>query len=274
MPPIPDDWQARNGRYVPRPRFEDYAEKYADYFAMTRRDGVIELRMHTDGGPAVYGLGMHNAWGQAWLEVGNDPDNEVLVLTGTGDWWLKPADPERLAEMMREPRPDDFAYNTYYDAIKLLENLVFGIDIPTIAAVNGPSPGHTEFALLCDITLAAGTATFTDPHLLSGTAPGDGLHLGLQELLGTKRAAYYLYTGAEIDAPTALDLGLVNEVLPADTLLPRAWQLAETIRSRPKAARRLTHAIASRPWKRRLVQDFGFGLAHEMFGISADKLFG
>jgi enoyl-CoA hydratase/carnithine racemase len=274
MPLIPDDWQARNGRYVPRPRFEDYSEKYADYFAMTRRDGVIELRMHTDGGPAVYGMGMHNAWGQAWREVGNDPDNEVLILTGTGDWWLRPADPARVGEMMREPRPDDFAYNTYYDAMKLLENLVFGIDIPTIAAVNGPSPGHTEFALLCDITLCAEQATFTDPHLQAGTAPGDGLHLGLQELLGTKRAAYYLYTGAEIDARTALELGLVNEVLPADRLLPRTWQLAETIRARPKAARRFTHAIASRPWKHRLVQDFGFGLAHEMSGISADRIFG
>ncbi|MEV1168178.1 enoyl-CoA hydratase/isomerase family protein [Nonomuraea sp. NPDC049784] len=273
MSPIPEDWQARNGRYVSTPRFEDYSEKYADHFAMTRRDGVIELRMHTDGGPAVYGMGMHNAWGQAWQEVGNDPDNEVLILTGTGDW-LKPAPADRLAEMMREPRPDHFAYRTYYDAMKLLENLIHAVDIPTIAAVNGPSPGHTEFALLCDITLASEDATFSDTHLLAGTAPGDGMHLGLQELLGTKRAAYYLYTGAEIDARTALDLGLVNEVLSREKLLPRAWELAEAIRSRPKAARRLTHAIVSRPWKRRLVEDFGFGLAHEMFGISADKIFG
>jgi enoyl-CoA hydratase/carnithine racemase len=274
MQPIPDDWQARNGRYVPRPRFEDYAVKYADYFAMTRRDGIIELRMHTGDGPAVYSMGMHNAWGQAWQEVGNDPDNEVLILTGTGDQWLTPGDPQKMAEQFREPRPEDFAYHTYYDAMKLLENLVFGVDIPTIAVVNGPSHSHTEFALLCDITLAAHDAVFTDPHLLFGTAPGDGLQLAFQELLGAKRAAYYLYTGAAIDAPTALELGLVNEVLPREELLPRAWQLAETIRARPKAARRLTHAIVSRPWKRRLVQDSGFGVAHEMFGISADKIFG
>jgi enoyl-CoA hydratase/carnithine racemase len=274
MPAIPDDWQARNGRYVPHPRFEDYAEKYADYFAMTRRDGIIELRMHTEGGPAVYGMGMHNAWGQAWREVGADPDNEVVVLTGTGDSWLAPVEPARLADMMREPRPADFAYRTYDDAMKLLENLAFGIDVPTIAAVNGPSAGHTEFALLCDITLCSQDAVFADSHLAAGTAPGDGMHLALQELLGTKRAAYHLYTGAPIDASAALALGLVNEVLPAGELLPRAWQLAEMIRARPKAARRFTHAIATRPWKRRLVQDFGFGLAHEMFGISADRIFG
>ncbi|WP_329175710.1 enoyl-CoA hydratase/isomerase family protein [Streptomyces sp. NBC_01477] len=274
MPAIPDDWQARNGRYVPTPRFEDYAEKYADHFVMTRRDGIIELRMHTRGGPAVYGMGMHNAWGQAWQEVGSDPDNEVVVLTGTGDAWLAPGDPSRLGELMREPRPDNFAYRTYLDAMKLLENLAFAIDVPTIAAVNGPGAGHTEFALLCDITLCSQDAVFADTHLAAGVAPGDGMHLALQELLGTKRAAYHLYTGAPIDATAALDLGLVNEVLPTEELLPRAWQLAEAIRSRPKAARRLTHAIVARPWKRRLVQDFGFGLAHEMFGISADQVFG
>lgn len=71
--------------YVPRPRLESYAEKYAEYFVMQRRDGILELRMHTDGGPAQFGFAVHNAWGQAWQEIGNDPDNEVLILTGTGE---------------------------------------------------------------------------------------------------------------------------------------------------------------------------------------------
>lgn len=149
-----------------------------------------------------------------------------------------------------------------------------GIDIPSIAAINGPSAAHTEFALLCDITLAAEAATIIDPHLLAGAAPGDGQQLTLQELIGTKRAAYHLYTGQPISAQQALDLGLVNEVLPADRLLPRAWEIAEAIMKAPRTARRLTHAIAQRPWKRRLVQDLGFGVAHEMFGIQADQLFG
>jgi enoyl-CoA hydratase/carnithine racemase len=116
---------------------------------------------------------------------------------------------------------------TYYDATKLLENFVFAIDIPTIAAINGPSIAHTEFALLCDIALAAETATIIDPHLPAGVAPGDGQQLTLQELIGTKRAAYHLYPGEPIGAQQALELGLVNEVLPADRLLPRAWELAQ-----------------------------------------------
>ena len=173
MPRELDDWHVRAGGYVPRPSFDAYAEKYSRYFAMRRRDGIIELRMHTDGGPARFGFAVHNAWAQAWQEVGNDPDRDFVYEHG------------------------------FYDATKLLENFVFGIDIPTIAAINGPSAAHTEFALLCDITLAAETATIIDPHLLAGAAPGDGQQLTLQELIGTKRAAYHLYTGQPIDARQA-----------------------------------------------------------------------
>ncbi|WP_067684161.1 enoyl-CoA hydratase/isomerase family protein [Nocardia miyunensis] len=279
MPKELDDWHAQVGGFVARPSFDSYAEKYRDYFAMQRRDGILELRMHTDGGPARFGWATHNAWAQAWQEIGNDPENEVLILTGTGDQWLglpdaRSIDPSEAAkELIRGQRPHDFTYeHAYYDATKLIENFVFGIDIPTIAAINGPSPAHTEFALLCDITLAAETAIIMDPHLLAGTAPGDGQQLTLQELIGTKRAAYHMYTGLPLDARQALELGLVNEVLVPDRLLPRAWEIAAAIMRAPRTARRFTHAIAQRPWKRRLVQDLGFGLAHEMLGISADGL--
>lgn len=281
MPRELDEWHARVGGFVPRPSFDAYARKYSEYFQMRRASGIIELRMHTGGGPARFGFAVHNAWAQAWQEVGDDPDNEVLIITGTGSQWLGTpesvaADPaQALDELSKNPLPRDFGYeHGYYDATKLLENFVFGIDIPTIAAINGPSPVHTEFALLCDITLAAETATIIDPHLLAGTAPGDGQQLTLQELIGAKRAAYHLYTGQPISARQALDLGLVNEVLPADRLLPRAWELAETIMKAPRTARRHTHAIAQRPWKRRLVQDLGFGLAHELHAIHADGRLG
>lgn len=275
---MPDELRGRPAHtagLVPRPDFDSYAAKYAPYFAMTRRDGIIELRMHTDGGPARFGFAAHNAWAQAWQEIGNDPANEVLIITGTGDQWL--AAPDASATGTDTPshtsRAKDFAYESgYYDATKMMENFVFAIDIPTIAAINGPSIAHTEFALLCDITLATETATIIDPHLLAGAAPGDGQQLTLQELIGTKRAAYHLYTGQPISARQALDLGLVNEILPDEHLLPRAWEIAETIMKAPHTARRLTHAIAQRPWKRRLVQDLGFGVAHEMFGLHADHL--
>src|SRR5690348_317685 len=117
------EWHDRLGGFVPRPTLEEYAGKYSEHFVMERDGGVIELRMHSGGGPAVYSLGLHNAWGQAWQEVGNDPRNEVVILTGTGNAWMAGVDPASFARPFHE-WPGDIAYELYYDAMKLLENLV------------------------------------------------------------------------------------------------------------------------------------------------------
>lgn len=273
------DWQTEVGHFVPHPRLDDYAARYAEFCVLERTDGVLEARLHSGGDsvtvhePEWYAI--HNAWSRLWQEVGRDPENEVLVLTGSGTDWFRPGAASIQAQnesLHAAHRPPDHAYeHAYHDGMKLVENFVFNIDIPTIAAVNGPSAAHTEFALMCDLTLAAETATFLDPHFLVGVVPGDGQQLAFQELLGIKRAAYHLYTGKPVDAQTALKLGLVNEVVPSEDLMPRARELARMIMARPRTARRLTHAVIQRPWKRRLVEDLGYGMAHEMFAIAADR---
>ncbi len=256
--------------FVSRPRFEDYREKYAPYFHLERRNGILQAQMHTRGGPVIYGLPMHNAWSQLWIDVGNDPDNEVLIFSGTGDKWIAGFDPEFSAQSLHEMPADAFYDQIYTDATKLLEAFIFNIDIPTIACINGPGL-HTEFALLCDITLCAEHAELFDPHFRFNLVPGDGQGLTFQELMGLKRAAYFLYTSDTITAQMAKEMGLVNEVLPLDRLLPRAWEIAEKIMQKPRAIRRLTSAVLRRQWKRRLVQDLGFHIAHELLGMYLNK---
>ncbi len=256
--------------FVGRPRFEDYQEKYATYFNMERRDGILQVHMHTEGGPVIYGLPIHNAWSQLWLDIGNDPDNEVLIFSGTGDKWIAGFDPEMSKLPFHEMSADVFYDQIYADATKLLEAFIFNIDIPTIACING-SGLHTEFALLCDITLCAEHAELFDPHFKFNLVPGDGQGLTFQELMGLKRAAYFLYTSDTIDAQTAKELGLVNEVLPLDDLQPRAWEIAEKIMQKPRAIRRMTSAVLRRQWKQRLVQDLGFHIAHELLGMHLNK---
>ena len=252
--------------FVSRPRFEDYREKYATYFKLERQNGILQVQMHTKGGPVMYGLPIHNAWSQLWLDIGNDPDNEVLIFGGTGDKWIGGFDPDFAAQSLHELPADAFYDQIYSDATKLLEAFIFNIDIPTIACINGPGL-HTEFALLCDITLCAEHAELFDPHFQFHLVPGDGQGLTFQELMGLKRAAYFLYTSDKIDAQMAKEMGLVNEVLPLDRLLPRAWEIAEKIMQKPRAIRRLTSAVLRRQWKRRLVQDLGFHVAHELLGM-------
>ena len=138
------------------------------------------------------------------------------------------------------------------------------LEIPTIGVLNG-SGGHAEICLMCDITLCAEEAIIFDPHFNMGSVPGDGIHTCLQELLGVKRAAYALITGQQIDAKLALEYGMVNEVLPRDQLLDRAWKLADHIMSQPRVTRRLTTQILRRPWKRRVADDLDGGFGIQMF---------
>jgi enoyl-CoA hydratase/carnithine racemase len=201
--------------------------------------------MHTADRAAVFSRGLLNAWGQLLRDVGADRENEVLILTGTGRQWIAGFDPGSFAQAMSTWH-SDVLYEHYIDGIKLLERLAFDIDIPTIAAINGPGP-RQELALMCDLRLCAEDTVIADGNFVAGSVPGDGMHLVLQELLGPKRAAQMVYTGEQIDAATALRLGLVNEVLPPDQVMTRAREIAAAIMAKPRTARRLTHAVINDP---------------------------
>ncbi len=243
-----------------RSRFEDYKERYKDRIVMEREDGVITLRMHTDGGPVVWGMEMHRVLIQAWQDIGNDPDNDVMILTSTDPYWIGKVDEDEENDLC-------FDYDTYYRlTTKLVESLIFDVDIPTIAAVNGPGY-HTELALLCDITICCEEAVFQDGHFLIGFVPGDGQLMTFQELIGVKRSGYALYTGQKIEAWKALEWGMVNEIVAKEKLLDRARELAAMIMRQPRATRCMTHHLLTRPWKQRLIADFQAHVTHEGFGV-------
>lgn len=259
------EWEGR----VPPAPLEEYADKYADFFKMRREDGVLELRLHTDDGPYVHNWAAHNAWNRVWQDVGNDPENKVLIITATGDTWFR-GDPKKSWGRPIVEEESDYIFQQTYDGWKLIESFVGNLDLPTIAAVNGPGI-HTEFAMLCDVTLAAEDADFMDPHFMAGSPPGDGQALVLQALMGTKRAAYYIYGGKSIPARTALELGIVSDVLPREELLDRAWELARYIAKRPRFTRWATHNILARPWKKLVAEDFGFHMSQQMLGTVGSK---
>jgi enoyl-CoA hydratase/carnithine racemase len=251
--------------FVPSPRFEEYREKFKDFFAMERRDdGVLLARAHTAGGPVQLSVQNHRALGQFLKTVGADPDNELLILTGSGEEFMMDSDPAGF-----ELEEQDLAYWAYEYAYKdgriNVSSLVNDLEIPTIGLLNGPG-FHTEIVTMCDITLAAAGATVFDLHYDIGSVPADGIHIAFQELLGTKRAAYALLTGEAITAEKALEYGLVNEVVPAEALVPRAYQIADHIMSQPRTTRRLTTQIVRRPWKKRVLDNLDGGFGIQMFG--------
>lgn len=251
--------------FVPTPDFKTYQKGLAETFKIDRTDdGVITLRMHTLDKEFQLSVENHRAVGQALKVVGADPDNEVMIFTGTGTEFLAKIDPDGF-----QLEEDDLAYWAYEYAYKdgriNVSALVNDLEIPTIGVLNGTG-GHAEMCLMCDITIMAEDAIIIDPHYMMGSVPGDGIHSCLQELLGVKRAAYALLTCQPIDAKTALEYGLVNEVLPRDKLMDRANEIAAQIMKQKRTIRRLTAQVIRRPWKKRIVDDLDGGFGIQMFG--------
>ncbi|MGW3622969.1 enoyl-CoA hydratase/isomerase family protein [Streptomyces sp. NPDC000880] len=256
--------------FIPTPKFEEYAETFKDFFRLTRReDGVILAEAHTLGGPIQLSVQNHRALGQMLKIIGADPENEILILTGSGDEFMMDSDPQGF-ELEAEDLPH-WAYEyAYKDGRINVSSLVNDLEIPTIGLLNGHG-FHSEIVLMCDITLAADDATIFDLHFDIGSVPADGIHNAFQELLGTKRAAYALLTGQAIGAAQALEYGLVNEITPRADLIKRAYQIADHIMSQPRTTRRLTTQIVRRPWKQRIVNDLDGGFGIQMFGHVAKQ---
>ncbi len=256
--------------FVDPPRFEEYRERFAEFFTMERRDdGVILVAGHTDGGPIQLSVQNHRALGQMLKTVGADPDNELLILTGTGEEFMMDSDPEGFA--LEDADMPHWAYEyAYKDGRINVSSLVNDLEIPTIGIMNGPG-FHSEIVLMCDLTLAADDATIFDLHYDIGSVPADGIHTCFQELLGVKRAAYALLTGEAFTAQQALELGMVNEVLPRDQLVSRAYAIADHIMGQPRTTRRLTTQIVRRPWRQRITSDLDGGFGIQMFGHVAKQ---
>jgi enoyl-CoA hydratase/carnithine racemase len=151
----------------------------------------------------------------------------------------------------------------YWEGKHLLVNLL-NIEVPVISAINGPALRHAEIPLLGDIVLASDDMIIQDTaHFQGGMIPGDGMHIVFPLLMGMTRGRYFLLTGQEISAKEALRLGLVNEILSRDRLLPRARELANLLLRQPRLVRRYTRVCLTDELKRKMHGLLGYGLALE-----------
>lgn len=238
---------------------DEYANRYR-HVAFDRRDGVLEARLHTDGGPMVWSPSAHRELADAYGDIAGDPETKVVVLTGTGDSFISSMDTSAFIAA-------GLSWDTiWWEGKRLLTNLI-DIDVPVIGVVNGPATVHAEMAVMSDIVLASDTAVFADaPHFAYSTVPGDGVHVVWENLLGTNRGRYFLLTAQTIDALEAQRLGIVSEVHPADVVLGRAHELAQNLASRPLSVLRYTRTALTMRLRRMLLDGLSHGLALEGCG--------
>jgi enoyl-CoA hydratase/carnithine racemase len=239
------------------PQRPEYFDRYPTLAFERDEAGILTLRLHSGGGPVVYGAQHHTDWSRAFADVGRDRDNAVVIVTGTGGAFI-----ESMAWDGELAGAADWD-RIYWEGKHFLRALL-DIEVPVIGAVNGPARVHAEIALLSDITLAATTAVFQDQaHVPFGAVPGDGVHVVWQELLGVNRARYFLMTGQELSAQEALRLGVVNEVVEPAQLMDRAREHARRLAALPLLVRRYSRVVLTQRLKRLLDEGTGYGLALE-----------
>ncbi|EEA04053.1 Enoyl-CoA hydratase/isomerase [Burkholderia sp. H160] len=249
---------------------EDYRGRFSN-IEFERRDGVLQVRLHTDGGPLKWGAlnrSIHSQLGEAFYQIARDLDNRVVILTGTGDSFC---DAMNYAELPTEPLSQVWP-RLQREGQDLLMQLL-DIPVPVIGAINGPAHIHAELLVLSDIVLASSRAEISDQaHFVHGVVPADGVQIVWPMLIGHNRARHFLLTGERITAQRAWELGVVGEVVAHDTLLERAWQMARELAAKPVETLRYTRAVFTQPFKRRMVDELGYGLALEgLAGIAVQS---
>lgn len=243
---------------------DQYQDKYENFKFDRDDDGVLVVTMHTEGKDLVWGMKPDDELGRAFVDIGGDEENQVVILTGTGETFIHHED--LGADFDQLPAEMWGGYILPY-VIRLIHNHL-DIDAPMIAAINGPATIHAEMGLLCDIVLAAEDACFADqPHFPNGLVPGDGVQVIWPMLIGMNRARYLMYTGQVLTAQEAKEVGLVNEVMPRADLLPRARELAAKLLEAPQLTRRLTRRAFGAVIKEQLNTALPYGAALE--GLAA-----
>jgi enoyl-CoA hydratase/carnithine racemase len=232
---------------------------------MTREDGILEVRFHgDDGGAAQFNRDIHNNLPSLFVDIGTDPGNRVVIVTGTDDHLFRLPAIRRRSEYT--PMTPALYAPLLAETWKLVWNLA-EVEVPVIAALSGAVPTHSELTLLCDLVIAAPATSFSDPfHFRNGVVPGDGVHALWPAIVGLGRARHFLISGDPIGSREALRLGVVHEIVPQEQVVARAWELARDLCSLSDVTLRSTRLLFTRQLKRALVELLPLGAALEGLG--------
>lgn len=178
-------------------------------------------------------------------QVNLDGDIRVVILTGAGPAFCAGGnikDMEAKSGLMAGTLTE--IGERYRSSLQRLAKALYGIEVPSIAAVNGPAMGAgLDLACMCDLRIASHDARFAETFVRLGLISGIGGAWFLPRVIGQAKASEMAFTGRVITAQTALSMGLVSEVVPQSELLERARALAAEISQNSGPALRYTKRL-------------------------------
>lgn len=201
---------------------------FDDYQAIlfNRRGRVLEVTLNRPEKLNATDAILHAELARVFVDISNDPDSDIVVLTGAGRAFSAGGDVAWMQEAIDEPE-------RFEQTVREAKQIVFGLidcEKPVIAKLNGHATGlGATIALFCDVIFAAEHAKIGDPHVSIGFVAGDGGAVIWPQLIGYARAKAYLLTGDLMTAAQAVQMGLINHAVPADQLDERVSAFADRL---------------------------------------------
>jgi enoyl-CoA hydratase/carnithine racemase len=215
-------------------------------FLSIQRDGpVLTLTMNQ---PATRNALTGNTAAQEFVDAcaaaAADTSVRVIVLTGAGPVFSSGGNVKDMQKYERDRPSAELVRDEYRNGIQRIPRALYNLDVPVIAAINGPAIGAgLDLACMCDIRIASETATFAESFVKVGIVPGDGGAWLLPRVVGRSKAFEMAFTGESLTAAQALQCGLVSQVVPPEELAEAARQLAGRIAANPSGVLRMTKRL-------------------------------
>jgi enoyl-CoA hydratase len=245
----------------------DYSQ-YQHLLFERKEHGILLITMNRPEVLNATNARMHWGLSRVWLDIADDPETRVVVITGAGRAFSAGGDLDMIegyqnnlgviAQVMKEA--GDIVYN------------ITNLDKPVVSAINGVAVGAgLAVALMADISIMSETARLTDGHVRLGVGAGDHAAIIWPLLCGLAKAKYYLLTADFLDGKEAERIGLVSMCVPLDEVMPKAMEVATKLATGPQLAIRWTKRALNH-WVRQAGPIFDHSLALEMLNFFGDDV--
>ena len=211
---------------------------------LDKQEGIAKITLNRPDAMNAFSLGMREEVGTAFESFASDDEVRAVVLTGAGRAFCAGGDIKGWGDL------GDDGLKTLLTLAHRAVRAITTLEKPVIAMVNGAAAGAgCNLALACDLIIASDKARFGETFVKVGLGPDWGGAYFLPRLVGMAKAKELLFSGKVIDANEALQIGLVNQVVPSDQLEATTMELAKQLAKSATKAIGLTKSFLHKVWQ-------------------------